>query len=158
MSGQAYQQTTLPPCRFRGVQQPSSDGRSRDAYRDPWPLRHLRPHHRSPQRASHAAQRPREAHGVDCGLFVRSVGRSCRASPCAVPRIERFVWKTLERGAICFVIRLGRLRGWLVCLLLMLLSPSTRPTSPCLGIAILRQKRDRHNCDDEFRHRGLDAY
>ena len=63
----------------------------------------------------------------------------------------------LERGVVGFVIRLGRLRGWLVRLPLMLLPPSTRPTSTYLGIAILCQKRDRHNCDDEFCHRGLDA-
>jgi hypothetical protein len=42
---------------------------------------------------------------------------NCRASPCAAPRIERFVWKTLKRGVIGLVIRLGRLRGWLVSLL-----------------------------------------
>ena len=71
--------------------------------------------------------------------------------------IERFVWKILERGVVGFVIRLGRLRGWLVRLPLMLLPPSTRPTSTYFGIAILCQKRDRHNCDDEFCHRGLDA-
>jgi fructose-bisphosphate aldolase, class II len=42
-----------------------------------------------------------------------------------------------------FFIRLGGLRGRLVCLLLMLLPPSTRPASTCLRIAILCQKRDR---------------
>ena len=45
--------------------------------------------------------------------------------------------RTLERGVVGFVIRLGRLRGWLVRLPLMLLPPSTRPTSTYLGIAIL---------------------
>ena len=54
-----------------------------------------------------------------------------------ISAIERFVWKTLERGVVGFVMRLGRLRGWLVRLPLMLLPPSTRPTSTYLGIAIL---------------------
>ena len=72
-------------------------------------------------------------------------------SACAAPRVERFVRQTLESGVICFFIGLGRLRGGLVRLLLMLLPPATRPTTACcLGIASLCQQRGRHYCDDEF--------
>ena len=67
---QADQPTTRPPCRSHAGPQPSSRDQTQDVYRDPWHLRPPRPH-RSPQLPIRAAQRPHEAHGVDCGSFVR---------------------------------------------------------------------------------------
>ena len=74
----------------------------------------------------------------------------------AAPRVERLVRQTLESGVVCFLINLGRLRGGLVRLPLMLLSPASRSTTACcLGMASLCQQRGRHYCDDEFRNRGF---
>jgi hypothetical protein len=67
---QADQPTRPRPCRFHAVQQPTSGDQNQDANRDPWPLRHLRPH-TLPQRAIRAAQRPREAPDVGCLSFAQ---------------------------------------------------------------------------------------
>jgi hypothetical protein len=81
------------------------------------------------------------------GFFLAYRARALSAG--GMPRIELFVWQTLESGVICLIICLGCLLGGLVRFLLMLLSSAARAaTARCLGAGAIGQQHDRQYRDD----------